>query len=101
MRPLGDLPSGAASFRRSLARTMTLRVRLDFHNALKLSELQQSWMVVPEDIQLIGDLYGHLVRTYSLRKQARHPTHAPAHPQHPQHPHCPPTPPWPTAAFAL
>ena len=52
---------------------MTLRVRLDFHTALKLSELQQSWMVVPEDIQLIGDLYGHLVRTYSLRKQARHP----------------------------
>ena len=66
---------------------MTLRVRLDFHNALKLSELQQSWMVVPDDIQVIGDLYGHLVRTYSLRKQARHPTHT--------------TPPWPATAFAL
>ena len=64
---------------------MTLRVRLDFHNALKLSELQQSWMVVPDDIQVIGDLYGHLVRTYSLRKQVRHHT----------------APPWPATAFAL
>jgi hypothetical protein len=66
--------AAAASF---LARSahMTLRVRLDFHKALKLSELQQSWMAVPDDIQVIGDLYGHLVRTYSLRKQVRHPTH--------------------------
>ena len=67
--------------------SMTLRVRLDFHKTFKLSELQQSWMVVPDDIQVIGDLYGHLVRTYSLRKQARHPTHT--------------TPPWPATAFAL
>ena len=52
---------------------MTLRVRLDFHKTFKLSELQQSWMVVTDDMQVIGDLCGHLVRTYSLRKQVRRP----------------------------
>ena len=52
---------------------MTLRVRLDFHKTFKLSELQQSWMVVTDDMQVIGDLCGHLVRTYSLRKQVHRP----------------------------
>ena len=52
---------------------MTLRVRLDFHKTFKLSELQQSWMAVTDDMQVIGDLCGHLVRTYSLRKQVRRP----------------------------
>ena len=55
--------------------SMTLRVRLDFHKTFKLSELQQSWMVVTDDMQVIGDLCGHLVRTYSLRKQVRRPHH--------------------------
>ena len=63
-----------------------LRVRLDFHTALKLSELQQSWMAVPDDVQVIGDLYGHLVRTYLLRKQVRSPAHTPL---------------WPATAFTL
>ena len=55
--------------------SMTLRVRLDFHKTFKLSELQQSWMVVTDDMQVIGDLCGHLVRTYSLRKRVRRPHH--------------------------
>ena len=66
--PLGGV--AAASYL-----SMTLRVRLDFHKTFKLSELQQSWMAVTDDMQVIGDLCGHLVRTYSLRKQVRRPHH--------------------------
>ena len=65
----------AVSRRRPRSLSMTLRVRLDFHKTFKLSELQQSWMVVTDDMQVIGDLCGHLVRTYSLRKQVRRPHH--------------------------
>ena len=70
--PVAVAAAASASFGpRSLS--MTLRVRLDFHKTFKLSELQQSWMVVTDDMQVIGDLCGHLVRTYSLRKQVRRP----------------------------
>ena len=53
--------------------TTSLRVRLDFDASLSLSELQQSWLALPDSLACMSDLYGFIMRTYSLRKQARSP----------------------------
>ena len=53
--------------------TTSLRVRLDFDASLNLSELQQSWLALPDSLACMSDLYGFIMRTYALRKQARSP----------------------------
>ena len=46
------------------------RVRLDFDGTLPVGEpLQRSWLVLPDGLQCLGDLYGHILREYSLRKR--------------------------------
>ncbi len=46
-----------------------LRLRLDFDATISLADLQQSWLVLPASLHCMGDLYGHILRSFGLRKQ--------------------------------